>query len=453
VLLESCLEVLDEFFIEDLIEALNEIVHVFYEEIIPYSIQVCEKLSEAYEEIMVQLGQEDFDMNDSKQTTTANGCVNAIYRIITSIGSQTQDNKKEVLYKIQETVHQVLLNSLDPRFQDVHESILNCIGAIAFYNEEITQNMWELFPSLLEVLYYNIEKTCEYGLVSPGISAIMNYMQKDPDTFIGQKMQNGETPFEAVVKLINKTITDSHISNDFLLHKTGSELVIGLLENLHGRIDDSLPFIIELLVQEINEKNDRCTKLLIIQALAMCFAYNTELTFRALEEKNWTQGVFHILFEALPDAKYDFEIQRLILGILEIISCTTYQLPDIVVQAMPEIFKELVVLCQKSIYTKEQKSKSGEDKDQELREKAYNILDDWSDEDEYDDDDEYDPDEARDDNEELYKSFTQEVNEVQRVKEVFASLDPGLYSAYFEKVSREDQNALQDCVSSPLASN
>jgi hypothetical protein len=39
-LLEICLDVLDEFFIEDLIEALNEIVHVFYEQIIPYSIQV-----------------------------------------------------------------------------------------------------------------------------------------------------------------------------------------------------------------------------------------------------------------------------------------------------------------------------------------------------------------------------------------------------------------------------
>jgi uncharacterized protein (UPF0248 family) len=158
-LLKTCLDVLDEFFIEDLIEALNEIVHTFYEEIIPYSIQVCEKLAEAYEEIMSQIPPDDIEMNDAKATTTANGCINAIYRVVTSIGSQTKDNTKDVIIEIEKKVHLVLKNSLETRFQDIHESILTCIGAFVYHSPSITDNLWDLFPSLLVLLHHNLEKT------------------------------------------------------------------------------------------------------------------------------------------------------------------------------------------------------------------------------------------------------------------------------------------------------
>lgn len=282
--------------------------------------------------------------------------------------------------------------------------------------------------------------------------AIMNYMQKDPDTFIQVEMQSGETPFAAVVSLIQKAISDSHESEDFLLHKTGTDLIIGLLENLHGRIDTSISNIMELLVTEIQKVEDRCVKLLIIQAISMCFAYNPALTFQIIEEKQWTQGVFQILFDALPSAKYDFEIQRLTLGLIAIISCRDYQLPDIVTQAMPQIFKELLLLCQKSIYTREQKNKPKDQKQEELCEKAYNILDDWSDDDDYEDE-EYDPDESKNDSEELYKSYTQEIDEVLEVKKTLENLDMQIFNLYFSKVTREDQAALQECLSSPLLTN
>lgn len=120
---------------------------------------------------------------------------------------------------------------------------------------------------------------------------------------------------------------------------------------------------------------------------------------------------------------------------------------------MPQIFKELLLLCQKSLYLREQKSKSPEEKQEILCEKAYNILDDWSEDDDYDEDDEYDPDENNDEDEVLYKSFTQDIDELSQVKTVLQSLDSNLYEAYFGKISREDQSALQECLNSPLVAN
>ena len=450
-LLEICLQVLEEFYIEDLIETLNEIVFRFNEEAIPYSLQVCEKLSEAYKDIMIQLGQDDGDIANAKNANTANGCINAIFRLISSIGTQGSVKDKEIIHQIEGEVHDILVNSLEKDFIDVHESVMTCIGAISYYSSEITSNLWQIFPKLIELVNHYLDpETSDYGFISPGVMAMMNYMQKDPNTFISIQMESGQTPFEAVVNIIQKTIEISHEWEDLILHKTGTELVIGLLENLHGKIDDSIGSILELMVNEISDNIDKCGKKLIVQSICMSFAYNWSLTFKILEEKNWTQGVFQVIFDTLEDIKYDFEIQRVVLGLLAVVSCTDCQLPEIVVQGMPQLFKEILRLCQKSVYTREQRNKSPDEKYEQKYEQAINILDDWSDEEEYDEDEEYDPEDSKHENEELYKSFTQEVDEVQQVKKALETIHPDLYDLYFGKVSREDQNAMQDCFNNPL---
>ena len=224
-LLETCLDVLDEFFIEDLIEALNEIINVFYEEVIPYSIQVCEKLSDAYVDIMEQMSSEDWEMDDAKSVVIANGCLNAMKRLITSIGGQAKGTN-DVIYHIEEKIHQIISDSLDPRFTDVNESILTLAWALSFYCPEITENLWGFFPKIISLVQYNLDKTCEYGLIGPGVVAIMNYMQKDPETFLSAAMESGETPFVSTVSLISKIISDSQETEDYLLHKTGTDLII-----------------------------------------------------------------------------------------------------------------------------------------------------------------------------------------------------------------------------------
>ena len=440
-LLKICLDVMDEFFIEDLIDTLNEIVRVYYEEITPYSIAVWEKLADSYTNIMAELWEVDEELVDSKAVSTANGCVTAICRIIKSIGQQKQDNKKEVLQQIEEKVHSVLLNSLDNRFKDVHETILTCLAAILYHTDTVSAELWSIFPKLIEVLYNNIDKTWEYGCVSPGIMAIMNYMQKDQETFLNVKMESGMTPFDAIVNLTSKCIQDSHDCSDDLLHKTGAELIVSLLENLYGKIDGYIGHIIELLVGELQNTSETTSQLLLIQAISMWFTYNPALTFSIIEEKQWTQSIFEIWFDALPKARWDFEIKRMILGLTSIISCTDYQIPDIVCQGMPQIFIQLTSLIKKTLYLKSEKEKNEDTKTQELYEKSLNILDDWSDD---EDDEDYTPeDDDSGDEAELYKSLTQEIDEVEKIKQTLNELDNGIFEAYFGSVSPSDKQELQ----------
>lgn len=85
-LLKTILDILDQYFTPGLIESLKELVREFDDHITPYAVNLCEKLSENYIEMMLSI---DFESEDrgEKQIQIANGCVNAINRIIEAIGS------------------------------------------------------------------------------------------------------------------------------------------------------------------------------------------------------------------------------------------------------------------------------------------------------------------------------------------------------------------------------
>ena len=73
--------------------------------------------------------------------------------------------------------------------------------------------------------------------------------------------------------------------------------LIAILENMQGRVDQNLAGIIGVITSELNwvnskEKGYKNYRLMVLQALAMCFTYNGALTFQALEAGGLTLPVF-----------------------------------------------------------------------------------------------------------------------------------------------------------------
>jgi hypothetical protein len=61
-------------------------------------------------------------------------------------------------------------------------------------------------------------------------------------------------------------------------------LLIAILENMQGRVDHALAGIVGVITAELNwvnakEKGYKGYRLMVLQALAMCFTYNSSLTF------------------------------------------------------------------------------------------------------------------------------------------------------------------------------
>lgn len=77
------------------------------------------------------------------------------------------------------------------------------------------------------------------------------------------------------------------------------KLIIALIENLNGQIDDSLKGLLEMCLNELSYLKPRSNKnyqAMIVQVLCMCFWYNSALTFRILFEIDKSGGATFTAF-------------------------------------------------------------------------------------------------------------------------------------------------------------
>ena len=77
------LSLLEEIHLEELIKALETIVHDFYEHIAPFAVGLCEKLALAYKNIVADEGAAEV----SQEELTAAGCMSTIKRVVSSVAA------------------------------------------------------------------------------------------------------------------------------------------------------------------------------------------------------------------------------------------------------------------------------------------------------------------------------------------------------------------------------
>jgi len=61
------------------------------------------------------------------------------------------------------------------------------------------------------------------------------------------------------------------------------KIIIAMIENLKGKIDEAIPYIIKICMNELSANPPKNYKSMIIQALSMCFWYNNVAVFQILE--------------------------------------------------------------------------------------------------------------------------------------------------------------------------
>jgi len=141
-------------------------------------------------------------------------------------------------------------------------------------------------------------------------------------------------------------------------------LLICMLENLKEdqSLDNYLEPILQVTVDQMQLANVEITKFTHIQAFAMCFFYDTPKTLSVLESRGWTGDIFSHWFSKILDAKYDFEVKRMIIGIANIVACQ--ESPSMISDNLTDILENVAELCKKSIVLKDTKG-GAVDKDEE----------------------------------------------------------------------------------------
>lgn len=89
VLLKTYLKIMDDIDFDELVEALQELVNVYQDEIAPYAVSLCAKLGDAYLRLLANKGSGDDE--DTETCLTCDGLMTAIMRVLKSISGQYKE--------------------------------------------------------------------------------------------------------------------------------------------------------------------------------------------------------------------------------------------------------------------------------------------------------------------------------------------------------------------------
>jgi hypothetical protein len=144
-ILKIYLKIMDEIDFEDLVKALKNIVEIYGDEINPFALSLCMKLSEAY----VRLAQITTTIEDEDAETglTADGLMGAIRRVLNSISG-----KFPALYPQLETVLETALHTtLSPEGMSSVDEGLTCIAELIYNQNAVSGTMWRFYERIVSL--------------------------------------------------------------------------------------------------------------------------------------------------------------------------------------------------------------------------------------------------------------------------------------------------------------
>lgn len=97
-------------------------------------------------------------------------------------------------------------------------------------------------------------------------------------------------------------------------------LLITLLENNIGLVDDVLPTVLTFAITELKEHISYARlRLINLEVILMCLYYNSTMVLQLLDSQGFTDSVLQLILENTNLFKADYEKQRLMLGLIKLL--------------------------------------------------------------------------------------------------------------------------------------
>lgn len=138
-ILKVFIKIMDEIDFEDLVKALRKIVDIFNEEIAPYAISLCQKLSQAHIRLIQSRGH--YEDEDTEAGLTADGLMTAIRRVLKSISGRFP----ELYPKLEELLEESIKLSLTLEGESSAEDAITCVAELLYNQNEVSQRMWGVY--------------------------------------------------------------------------------------------------------------------------------------------------------------------------------------------------------------------------------------------------------------------------------------------------------------------
>ena len=192
------LKLIDDIDYDELIESLKRIVDVFEEEIGPYALDLCQKLSEAFLRLHEQKkstdGSAGLDL-DQETCLTSEGLMTAIRRILQSISGRFT----EMYPQLEEVLEAPILATLNDFGTESTDEGLTCLCLLIHNQANVSQRMWSFFQHICT----SIQE--DRGILDCDLEGsfafVINLMNKEPNAFKEVTFPNAQNQPQTALEL------------------------------------------------------------------------------------------------------------------------------------------------------------------------------------------------------------------------------------------------------------
>lgn len=198
------LELMKEIELEKLVEALNDIIKAFKEEIRPYALDLIKAILRVYHGMFESTKGEGEGDPESEMASSA--CLDAIGTIVEGCAKD-----QATLLQAEVLLIPVILRSFTPERLGNMQSAVDLLARFSYYSQKTTANLWDLFPLLINMAVGTPEEVAANETVRQEGSwafenlkdlliILQNAVTRDPDGFLAGNRA------DLMFRLVNRTL-------------------------------------------------------------------------------------------------------------------------------------------------------------------------------------------------------------------------------------------------------
>jgi len=321
LLLEEFFKIMNEIDNDELVATLRQIIDHFAEEMGPYSVGLCSKLSQVF----IKICEESNDDEDS--AVTALECLGAIQTILEAISE-----RPDLYPPVEEVLYPVLNLTLQPDFADFFEEGAKIITFITFFSANISPKMWSLVP----LLHERFQECSDF--IQDVLNPLDNYISRSTEFFL-----TGGPYLTMVSEIYKKLILDEKESENNCLD--ACKLIESVILNCRGRVDQYIEPYCQIALTRLPKTKRDVLRCLLIGVVVNSIYYNPSFTLEILARNGWMEQFFTVWFQHIPKLPRSHDRKLTVLTLLTLMSMSPEAMPAVVKNGHQQILEVAITTC------------------------------------------------------------------------------------------------------------
>ncbi|CEI95853.1 hypothetical protein RMCBS344292_10030 [Rhizopus microsporus] len=341
-ILKGLLDLTSQVDLDGLVSVLEEFVEAFSEHLAPFSIELCQRLSDIYlhllEDVVMYQQADDNSKDTLNKEESLNSKIIAAMSVLDTIQLLVLQLKDYVdtLYQIETLLLPVIQCTIESRAFAFYNEIYELIGFCVLSSKRVSPTIWLAFE-----LCYKDFKGDKEGLqyyATQMVPSLYNFITFSKDEFIGNEQ----------IKYAMLDIVDTCMNSEDL--NEGEKvptcrLIESMLLNCREEMDQYISSFLNLAFRYLpNDIQSTRFRICCLEIIVNCIYYNPQLTLGLLENNGWSQNFFSLWFSNFTNFTRTHDLKLNIAALCSLLKLQSNEVPMSLQAIWPQTLARLSCL-------------------------------------------------------------------------------------------------------------